>query len=78
MRSFGPGLLVTAAFVGPGTITTAALAGADFGLGLLWALAFSLVTTLVLQEQAARLGLVARRGFAEALRESIEPPILRR
>ncbi len=30
---FGPGLLVTAAFIGPGTITTASLAGAGFGYG---------------------------------------------
>jgi hypothetical protein len=28
---FGPGALVTAAFIGPGTITTCSLAGAQFG-----------------------------------------------
>ncbi|MEM8659565.1 MAG: divalent metal cation transporter, partial [Pseudomonadota bacterium] len=36
---FGPGFLVTAAFIGPGTITTASIAGANFGFALLWALA---------------------------------------
>ena len=77
MRRFGPGLLVTAAFVGPGTVTTASLAGAEFGLGLLWALLFSLATTLVLQEMAARVGLVTRRGLAEALRETLTVPWLR-
>ncbi len=77
MGRFGPGLLVTAAFVGPGTVTTASLAGAEYGLGLLWALAFSLATTLVLQEMAARVGLVTRRGLAEALRETIAAPGLR-
>jgi Mn2+/Fe2+ NRAMP family transporter len=77
MGRFGPGLLVTAAFVGPGTVTTASLAGAEYGLGLLWALVFSLATTLVLQEMAARVGLVTRRGLAEALRETIAAPGLR-
>ena len=67
---FGPGILVTAAFVGPGTITTASSAGASFGFALIWALLFSIIATLVLQEMAARLGLVTRAGLAEALRES--------
>jgi manganese transport protein len=65
---FGPGILVTAAFVGPGTITTASAAGAHFGLALLWALGFSIIATIVLQEMAARLGLVTRSGLAEAMR----------
>ena len=67
---FGPGILVTAAFVGPGTITTASSAGASFGFALIWALLFSIIATVVLQEMAARLGLVTRAGLAEALRES--------
>jgi manganese transport protein len=66
---FGPGILVTAAFVGPGTVTTASLAGAEYGFALLWALVFSVLATMLLQEMASRLGLVARRGLAEALRE---------
>ena len=65
---FGPGILVTAAFIGPGTITTASLAGANFGFALLWALLFSIFATIVLQEMCARLGLVTRAGLAEAMR----------
>ena len=41
MKRFGPGLLVTAAFIGPGSIATASAAGANFGFVLLWALLFS-------------------------------------
>ena len=67
---FGPGFLVTAAFIGPGTITTASVAGARFGYALLWALAFSIFATLILQEMSARLGLVSREGLGEALRTS--------
>ncbi|MEP4147446.1 MAG: Nramp family divalent metal transporter [Halioglobus sp.] len=67
---FGPGLLVTAAFIGPGTVTTASVAGAGFGYALLWALLFSVVATAVLQEMSARLGLVTRRGLSQAIRET--------
>ena len=69
-RKFGPGILVTAAFIGPGTVTTARIAGAHFGFALIWVLAFSVVATIVLQEMAARLALVSRQGLAEALRNS--------
>jgi NRAMP (natural resistance-associated macrophage protein)-like metal ion transporter len=69
-KKFGPGILVTAAFIGPGTVTTASIAGAEYGFALLWALLFSVLATIVLQEMAARLGLVARLGLAEALRSA--------
>jgi manganese transport protein len=74
----GPGALVAAAFIGPGTVTTCSLAGARFGPGLLWALTFSILATLVLQEMSLRMGVVAGRGLAEALREDIPSPIIRR
>ncbi|UCC31095.1 MAG: Nramp family divalent metal transporter [Phycisphaerales bacterium] len=76
-KRFGPGLLVTAAFIGPGTITTATIAGAGFGLALLWVLLFSVAATIVLQEMSARLGLVSRRGLGEALRTSFANPLVR-
>ncbi|UCG86529.1 MAG: Nramp family divalent metal transporter [Gemmatimonadota bacterium] len=67
-RGAGPGLIVTAAFIGPGTITTATLAGAQYGVTLLWALLFATVATIVLQEMSARLGLATGAGLAQALR----------
>jgi manganese transport protein len=70
----GPGLLVTAAFIGPGTVTTASVAGAHFGFALLWALVFSVLATIVLQEMAARLGLGSGHGLSEALRTSFANP----
>jgi len=73
----GPGLLVTAAFIGPGTVTTASVAGARFGYALLWALVFSVLATLVLQEMSARLGLVTRAGLGEALRATFTRPVPR-
>ncbi|MDZ7827405.1 MAG: Nramp family divalent metal transporter [Gammaproteobacteria bacterium] len=74
---FGPGLMVTAAFIGPGTLTTASIAGAGHGLTLVWALGFSILTTLVLQEMAVRLGIMGNRGLADALRESLAHPLVR-
>lgn len=76
-RRFGPGLLVAAAFIGPGTVTTATLAGARFGTLLLWAVVFSTVATMVLQEMAARLGLVSGGGLGEALRATFSGPLSR-
>ena len=67
LRSLGPGLLVTAAFIGPGTIVTSSRAGARYGFALLWAVVFSVIATAVLQEMAARLGIVRRSGLSEAL-----------
>lgn len=65
----GPGALVAAAFIGPGTIATCSMAGASFGFALLWGLVFSVAATIILQEMAARLGVVARLGLGEALRK---------
>jgi manganese transport protein len=67
-RGGGPGWLVAAAFIGPGTVTTATVAGARFGTALLWALLFSTLATIVLQEMSARLGLVSGGGLGEAIR----------
>ena len=68
---FGPGLLVTAAFIGPGTLVTASRAGAGYGVTLLWAVLFSVAATGILQNMAARVGLASRRGLAEAIRDSL-------
>ena len=73
----GPGFLVAAAFIGPGTLVTASRAGAGYGTALLWAVLFSVVTTAILQDMAARVGLAGRRGLAEAIRDSLANPWLR-
>lgn len=75
LRNFGPGILITAAFIGPGTITTCTLTGAGFGYALLWGLVFSIIATVVLQEMTARLGIIGKRGLGEALRQQFDSPI---
>lgn len=59
--------MVAAAFIGPGTVTTATLAGGNFGFTLLWAVAFSVIATLVLQEMTCRLGVVGHLGLGDAI-----------
>jgi manganese transport protein len=76
-RSIGPGLLVTAAFIGPGTVTTATTAGAGFGYALLWAILFAIAATIVLQEMSARLGLISGQGLGEAIRTTFTWPLAR-
>ncbi|GAA4824413.1 manganese transporter [Marinicella pacifica] len=73
----GPASLVAAAFIGPGTVTTCTLAGANFGYALLWALLFSLMACMLLQEMSARLGLVTQQGLGEVLKKQFSHPLTR-
>jgi Mn2+/Fe2+ NRAMP family transporter len=59
---------ITAAFIGPGTVTTAAKSGAGFGLSLLWALVFSTVACLALQEASARVTIATDQTLGEVIR----------
>jgi Mn2+/Fe2+ NRAMP family transporter len=60
--------IISAAFIGPGTVTTAASSGARFVYALLWALLFSTVACLVLQEASARVTVVTGHSLAQAIR----------
>ena len=76
-KNIGPGPLVAAAFIGPGTVTLCTIAGANFGYVLLWAMVLSIVATIVLQEMAARLGVISQKGLSQVIREEIRNPLLR-
>ncbi|GGE30100.1 Nramp family divalent metal transporter [Psychroflexus planctonicus] len=67
-QNIGPSALIAAAFIGPGTITVCSMAGIAFGYDLLWALLFSILATIVLQEMSARLGLVTGKDLAGLIR----------
>lgn len=68
-KSIGPGMIITASFIGPGTVITMTQGGAGFGYSLLWAVVFSIVATIVLQEMIIRLSLVTREGLGEAIQD---------
>jgi NRAMP (natural resistance-associated macrophage protein)-like metal ion transporter len=77
-KNIGPGTLVAAAFIGPGTVTLCTLAGVNFGFNLLWAMVLSIVATIILQEMAARLGIISQKGLSEVIRSEIKNPIMNR
>lgn len=73
--SFGPGFLVTAAFIGPGTVTSCSMAGARFGYALIYALVFAVVTTIILQEMTGRLSLGTGKDLGQSLRDFTQNPL---
>ncbi|WP_037320827.1 Nramp family divalent metal transporter [Salegentibacter sp. Hel_I_6] len=77
LKNLGPGILVSAAFIGPGTVTVCTLAGVEFVYSLLWALLLSIFSCIILQEMAARLGVVSQKGLSDVIREEIKKPIFR-
>ncbi|OEY74048.1 Nramp family divalent metal transporter [Salegentibacter salarius] len=77
LKNLGPGILVSAAFIGPGTVTVCTLAGVEFGYSLLWALVLSIFSCIILQEMAARLGVVSQKDLSDVIREEIKKPIFR-
>ncbi|MEM7298752.1 MAG: Nramp family divalent metal transporter [Bacteroidota bacterium] len=76
-KYFGPSTLVTAAFIGPGTLTVCTISGVNHGYSLLWVLLFATISTIILQEMAARLGLITQNGLGEAIRSEIKHPTLK-
>lgn len=77
LKKLGPGILIAAAFIGPGTITVCTIAGVRFGYVLLWAMLLSAIATVILQEMAARLGLVTGKGLTEVLKAQLSMGWLR-
>lgn len=77
LSNFGPGALVAAAFIGPGTVVTASLAGANYGYALLWALLFSVIACIILQEMALRIGVISRQGLGENIQQHLTHPLTR-
>ena len=76
-NNIGPATLIAAAFIGPGTVTLCSIAGVNFGYNLLWAMLLSIAATIILQEMAARLGIVTQKGLSEVLREEIKNPLIK-
>lgn len=77
-KNIGPGALIAAAFIGPGTVTLCTLAGVQFGYTLLWAMTLSIIATVVLQEMAARVGIITQKGLATVIKEQIKSPLLKK
>lgn len=66
----GPGIVVMVADNDAGGITTYAATGAKYGYSLIWFLLLLIPIAYCVQEMTVRLGVVTKRGHAEAIFES--------
>ncbi len=57
-------------FLDAGTIATAGVAGAQFGLGLVWILVVATIAIILLVEMVGRFTAVSKKTYAEAIREN--------
>jgi manganese transport protein len=64
----GPAYLVSVGYMDPGNWATDIMAGSKFGYALLWVLIMSNIMALLLQNLAARLGIVTQMDLAQACR----------
>jgi len=66
LRYLGPGILVTVGFIDPGNWAANIAAGADFGYNLLWIVTLSTLMLIILQHNAAHLGIATGYCLSEA------------
>jgi len=65
----GPGIITSNVDNDAGGITTYSLAGAEFGLRLVWSLIPIMIALIVVQEMCARMGVVTGKGLSDLIRE---------
>jgi NRAMP (natural resistance-associated macrophage protein)-like metal ion transporter len=65
----GPGIITSNVDNDAGGITTYSLAGATFGLKLVWFLIPIMIALIVIQEMCARMGVVSGKGLSDLIRE---------
>lgn len=66
MKYIGPGILVTVGFIDPGNWATNVSAGSMYGYKLLWVITLSTVMLIILQHNAAHLGIATGYCLSEA------------
>ena len=66
LKYVGPGLLVTVGFIDPGNWASNIAAGSGYGYSLLWMVTLSTVMLIILQHNAAHLGIVTGLCISEA------------
>ncbi len=66
----GPGIITAIADNDAGGIATYSVAGANFGLTMLWTLIPITILLIIVQEMVARLGAVTGKGLSDLIREN--------
>lgn len=72
-KYIGPGMLVTVGFIDPGNWASNIAAGSGYGYVLLWMVTLSTAMLIVLQHNAAHLGIVSGKCLSEATTENLRP-----
>jgi Mn2+/Fe2+ NRAMP family transporter len=70
LAAAGPGLIAANAGNDAGGIATYASVGARYGFDLLWMMVVITISLVVVQEMAARMGIVTGKGLADLVREN--------
>ena len=73
LRYIGPGLLVTVGFIDPGNWASNMAAGSGYGYALLWMVTLSTIMLIMLQHNAAHLGIVTGKCLSEAATAAMKP-----
>jgi manganese transport protein len=74
-RYIGPGMMVTVGFIDPGNWASNLAAGADYGYSLLWMVTLSTIMLIILQHNAAHLGIVSGLCLSEAAKKYLPSSI---
>jgi manganese transport protein len=74
LKYIGPGLLVTVGFIDPGNWASNLAAGSSYGYSLLWVITLSTIILIVLQHNAAHLGIATGLCLSEAANKHIRNP----
>ncbi|MEK7827440.1 MAG: Nramp family divalent metal transporter, partial [Thermodesulfobacteriota bacterium] len=77
MKYMGPGLLVTVGFIDPGNWAANVAAGSTYGYALLWMVTLSTAMLILLQHNAAHLGIVTGYCISEAATRHLKPWVSR-
>jgi manganese transport protein len=73
LKYIGPGFLVTVGFIDPGNWASNVAAGSLYGYRLLWMVTLSTLMLIVLQHNAAHLGIVTGLCISEAATKFVRP-----
>lgn len=65
----GPGIITSSADNDAGGIATYSLAGAQFGLSMMWLMAPTIGLLIIIQEMCARMAIVSGKGLSDLIRE---------
>lgn len=75
LRYLGPGILVTVGFIDPGNWAANLAAGSNYGYALLWVVTVSTLMLILLQHNAAHLGICTGKCLAENTFSHLNPAI---